>query len=156
MNRITSFLALGAIVVAGAFAGTAAQASASNVSVSFTVHNADGSASAIRTGSSSSISGLTNPAAAILAGNYDPASGSGTFSAPAPALRQYVDGFVAYANASDGVSNKCTFNMRITQVGAGSFTLHAWITESGTNCSVPSDMTNSSGVFTGITLVWKT
>ncbi|HEY6235316.1 MAG TPA: hypothetical protein VIW69_09475 [Candidatus Elarobacter sp.] len=156
MNRISSFLALGAIVVAGAFAGTAAHASASNVSVSFNVQNADGSVSMIRTASSSNISGLTNPAAAILAGNYDPATGTALFSAPAPALHQSVDGFATYANAGDGFSNKCTFNVRITQVANGSFTLHAWVSEPGTNCSTPSDVTNSSGVFSGITLVWKT
>ena len=156
MNRISSFLALGAIVVAGTFAGTAAQASASNVSASFNVQNADGSASMIRNASSSNISGLTNPAAAILPGNYDPATGTALFSDQMPVLHRYVDGSVTYANASDGLSNKCTFNMRITQVASGSFTLHAWVSEFGTNCSVPSDVTNSSGVFTGITLVWKT
>ncbi len=51
MNRITSFLALSAIVIAGAFAGTAAQASASNVVLDFTVHNGDASASMIRSSS---------------------------------------------------------------------------------------------------------
>jgi hypothetical protein len=156
MNRISSLLALGAIVVAGAFAGTAAQASASNVSVSFNVHNADASQSMIRTGSSSSVSQLITPAAAILPGNYDPASGYGTFSAPAPSLGQHVDAYVQYANASDGLSNKCTFNMRITHVSLASFTLHLWVGESGTNCSVPNDVTTSDGVFTGITFVWKT
>ena len=50
MNRITSFLALSAIVVAGAFAGTAAQASA-NVNVNFKIHNGDGASnSMIRAG----------------------------------------------------------------------------------------------------------
>ncbi len=156
MNRISSLLALSAIVVAGAFAGTAAQASASNVSASFNVQNADGSVSMIRTASSSNITGLTNPAAAILSGNYDPGTGTASFSDLKPLLHAYVEEYVAYANASDGFSNKCTFTMRITQVAAGSFTLHAWIREFGTNCSVPSDVTNSSGVFTGITLGWKT
>ena len=62
MNRITSFLALSAIVVAGAFAGTAAQASAANVNVDFKVHDADASASMIRSGApSSGISGLISP-----------------------------------------------------------------------------------------------
>ena len=82
MNRITSLLALSALVVAGAFAGTAAQASASNVNVDFNVVNGDGSASMIRIGQSSEISGLITPAAAILPGNTDPASGSALFSAP--------------------------------------------------------------------------
>ena len=111
----------------------------------------------IRIGSSSTISGLITPAAAILAGNYDPASGSGTFSAPMPSVGQYVEGYVRYANASDGTSNTCTFNMRITRGSLASFTLHLWVGEIGTNCTVPNDVTNSTGVFTDdITLIWTT
>ena len=36
--------------------------------------------------------------------------------------------------------------------------MHFWITEVGTNCTVPGDVTNSNGDFTGTTytLVWKT
>ena len=75
MNRLSSLLALGAIVVAGAFAGTAAQASATP-SIAFNVYNDPGSsASMIRTNTSGNISGLITPPAAILPGGYDPASG---------------------------------------------------------------------------------
>jgi hypothetical protein len=161
MNRITSLLALSALVIAGAFAGTAAQASASNVNVDFNVVNGDASASMIRIGQSSGISGLITPAAAILPGNTDPASGSGLFSAPIPVLTgSYVEGWVRYANASNTSLNICTFNMRVTRLGSASFKLHGWVSENGTNCTAAPavDVTNSDGQFTttiyGFT--WKT
>jgi hypothetical protein len=159
MNRITSLLALGALVVAGAFAGTAAQASASNVNVNFKVANGDASTSTIRTGQSSGISGLITPAAAILPGNSDPASGSAFFSAPMPlSVGSYVEGWVKYANAGDMSLNQCTFNIRVTRVSTLSLRLHFSITESPTDCSVPADVTNSDGQFTSTTyvLTWKT
>jgi hypothetical protein len=159
MNRITSLLALSAIVVAGAFAGTSGQASASNVSVSFNVHNGDGSANMILTAQSAGISGLTNPAAAISPGNYDPASAAAQFSAPTPAsIGDYAEGYVRYAVAGSPSSSVCSFNMRVTRLGLHSFKLHFWISESGTNCSVPGDAINSDGVFTTVTygLNWKT
>ena len=159
MNRITSFLALSAIVVAGAFAGTAAQASAANVNMQFKVHDADASASMIRSGApSSGISGLISPAAAILAGNDDPASGSALFSLPVPAVSKYVQGTVSYANASNGLSNLCTFTITVTRTAIASFTLHFSVGPSGNNCSVPADASNSDGQFTSTTyaLNWST
>ncbi|HWT06882.1 MAG TPA: hypothetical protein VN224_14055 [Xanthomonadales bacterium] len=161
MNRFTSFLALSAIVVAGAFAGTAAQASA-NVNVQFKIHNGDGSStSMIRTAApSSGISGLIDPAAAILAGNDDPASGFALFSLPAPAVNASVQGSVSYAKASDGVSNFCTFTMTITRNALSAYALHFSVGPSAGNCSAPSggDVTNSNGQFTTTTyaFVWST
>ena len=160
MNRITSLLALGAFVVAGAFAGTAGQASASNVNVNFKIVNGDASTSMIRTGQSSGISGLITPAAAILPGYSDPASGSGSFSAPMPLhVGDYVEGWVKYANAGDTSLSQCTFDIRVTRVSTLSVRLHFSITEPLTNCSVPTaDVTNSDGQFTSTTyvLTWKT
>ena len=159
MNRITSFLALSAIVVAGAFAGTAAQASAANLNVYFKVQNADASASMIRSGApSSGISGLIDPAAAILPDNDDPASGFALFSLPVPIVGSAVQGSVLYVNAGNLTSNKCTFTIKVTRTALASYTLHFSVTQSGSSCSVPSDATNSDGQFTGTTygLNWKT
>jgi hypothetical protein len=160
MNRITSFLALSAIVVAGAFAGTAAQASATNVTVDFKVHNGDASASTIRSGSPSSyMSGLTNPAASILPGGDDPSSGSAVFSAPAPNVGGFVQGNVTYVNASDGLSNACTFTITVSRPASSTYNLHFSVLPSGTSCIVPAtDSQNNAGQFTGTvyTLTWKT
>ena len=156
MNRITSFLALSAIVVAGAFAGTAAQASA-NVNVQMKVHNADASASMIRSGApSSGITGLINPAAAILPGNDDPASGFALFSLPTPNLGNSVSGSVTYVDANTGGSS-CTFTITVTRTGAAAYTL-SFSLIGGTHCSVPANASNSTGQFTAVTYVldWST
>ena len=152
MNRVTSFLALSAIVVAGAFAGTAAQASA-NVNVNFKVHNADASASMIRSGApSSGISGLINPAAAILPGGDDPATGFALFSLPPPSVGNAVSGSVSYANASDGVSNICTFTITVTRTALSSYSLTFGVGNNNSHCTVPSGTVNSStGQFTSTT-----
>ena len=161
MKRITSFLALSAIVVAGAFAGTAAQASAANVNVNFKVHNADGlSQSMIRSGApSSGISGLINPAAAILPGGDDPATGFALFSLPVPNVNSSVQGTVSYANASDGISNLCTFTITVQRNGLSSYLLAFSVVNNSSHCSVPSGIVNSStGQFTSTTyeLDWST
>jgi hypothetical protein len=158
MNRLSSLLALGAIVVAGAFAGTAAQASA-NPKIAFNVYNGDASASMIRTSSSANVSGLITPFAAVSPGGYDPAAGFALFTGTALLINgDHTDGSVQYANAGNTSSNVCTFNMRVTRLGATSYKMHIWITETGTNCTVPADVTNSNGDFSGTTytLVWKT
>jgi hypothetical protein len=160
MNRITSFLALSAIVVAGAFAGTAAQASAANVNVQFKVHNADTSASMIRSGApSAGISSLISPAVSISPGNDDPASGFALFSLPAPAPGSSVSGSVSYASANDGVSNLCTFTITVTRNAFASYTLSFSVFNNASHCSVPSgSVTNSTGQFTNTTYVldWST
>jgi hypothetical protein len=151
MNRLGSFLALSAIVVAGAFAGTAAQASA-NVSAVFKIHNADASASMIRSGAADSgIAGLISPAASILAGGDDPASGSASFSLPTPLIGGEVHASVSYANASNGVDNLCTFTIKVSRTAFASYTLHVSADQHNTNCGVPSDVTNSTGQFTATT-----
>ena len=160
MNRITSFLALSAIVVAGAFAGTAAQASAANVSVNFKLYDADPSASMIRSGApSSGISGLIDPVAAILPGNDDPASGFALFSLPAPNVNSSVHGTVSYANASDGVSNLCMFTITVTRNSISSYSLTFSAANNSSHCTVPSGTVNSTtGQFTNTTyeLDWST
>jgi len=160
MNRVTSFLALSAIVVAGAFAGTAAQASASNVNVQFKIHNGDGaSTSMIRTAApSSGITGLIDPAAAILAGNDDPASGFALFSLGAPGVHASVQGSVSYAKASDLVSNLCTFTITVTRNSFASYSAHFSVGPTAGNCIAPGDVTNSDGQFTSTTyaFVWST
>ncbi|MDP9105740.1 MAG: hypothetical protein M3N49_07385 [Candidatus Eremiobacteraeota bacterium] len=158
MNRLSSLLALGAIVVAGAFAGAAAQASATP-SIAFNVNNADSSTSMIRTSASGNISGLITPPAAILAGSDDPATGAALFTGAA-LLRNgdHTEASVHYANAGNTSANVCSFNMQITRITASSYKAHFWISEGVTNCTVPADVTNSNGDFTGTTytLVWKT
>jgi hypothetical protein len=157
MNRVTSFLALSAIVIAGAFAGTAAQASA-NVIVDFQVHNGDSAASMIRVSSpGTGMSGLISPAAGIAPGGDDPSSGFAVLSLPTPAIGALVQSSVAYANANDGVSNLCTFTITITRNAATSFTAHFSVAPS-TPCSVPGDQTNLNGQFTSqvYRLTWHT
>jgi hypothetical protein len=158
MNRVTSFLALSAIVVAGAFAGTAAQASA-NVNVQFKVHNADTSASMIRSGTTSAyISGLINPPASIAPGGNDPASGFALFSAPTPNVNGSVQGSVSYANASDGISNFCTFTITVTRTAFSSYSLSFSVANNASHCAVPGGVVNTTGQFTSTTyeLDWST
>lgn len=158
MNRVTSFLALGAIVIAGAFAGTAAQASAA-VIVNFKVHDADSSASMIRSSAlGTGMSGLGNPAASIGPGGDDPSSGFAVFSAATPAVGTSVQSSVSYANAIDGVSNLCTFTITVTRTAFASYTLTLSVAPSAP-CSVPSGSpTNTTGQFTSQTyaLNWQT
>lgn len=159
MNRITSFLALSAIVVAGAFAGTAAQASAANVNVQFKVHNADTSASMIRSGTTSTyMSGLINPPASIAPGGDDPATGFALFSAPTPAVNNSVSGSVSYAKASDGLSSRCTFAITVTRNGVSSYALSFQLLTNSGHCAVPAGGTNTNGQFTTTTyeLDWST
>ncbi len=155
MNRITSFLALSAIVIAGAFAGTAAQASA-NVIVDFRVQNGDGSATMVRSGSlPPSFSGFTVPAPSVAPGGYDPATGFGRFTASTPAIYHFVQGSIAYADANNA-SSACTFSITVTRTGLNAYQLHFADSNSGTHCSVPADASNSDGQFTGgYTLLWS-
>jgi hypothetical protein len=160
MNRFTSFLALSAIVVAGAFAGTAAQASATNVNVQFKMHDADSSASMIRSGApSAGISGLIDPAASISPGNDDPANAYALFSLPIPNVFSSVQGTVSYANASDGFSNLCTFTITVQRNGPTSYALSFSVANNASHCTVPSgSVNNTNGQFTGTTYVldWST
>ncbi len=160
MNRFSSFLALSAIVVAGAFAGTAAQASAANVNVDFKIHNADGSAnSMIRSGApDTGISGLISPAAAISPGNDDPASGFALFSLPEPSQGNFVKASVSYANANDGLSNLCKFTIEVSHTAPNTYKLHYSLVQNNAHCSVPGDQTNANGQFTTTTyaLNWST
>lgn len=160
MNRISSFFALSAIVIAGAFAGTAAQASAGNVNVAFKVHDADASASMIQVGSPPlTITGLINPAAPISPGGDDPSSGFALFSAGAPSVGGSVSGSVSYANASDGVSNLCTFTIMVSRPATNSYGLRFAVSPSITPCTVPTvSPTNANGQFTSTTymLTWST
>jgi hypothetical protein len=152
MNRFTSFLALSAIVVAGAFAGTAAQASAANVNVQFNVHDADASASMIRVGApSAGITGLISPAASISPGSDDPASGFALFSVPIPNVNQSVQGSVSYANANDGFSDLCTFTITVTRTAPAAYTLSFSVAQTTAHCSVPAGASNSNGQFTTAT-----
>ena len=154
MNRITSFLALSAIVVAGAFAGTAAQASAANVNVDFKVHNADASASMIRSGAPSS-----DDQRADQSGGGDLArrrrSGErvrAVLRCRAPAVGGSVSGSGSYANASDGVSNLCTFTITVTRTGAERRT-SAFLSRRRTarRAACRPTCTNSDGQFTSTT-----
>ena len=159
MNRITSLLALSAIVVAGAFAGTAAQASAANVNVQFKLHNADPSANMIRSGAlPSTISGLINPAASIAPGSDDPASGFALFSAPIPGVNNSVSASLTYVNANDGFSNGCTFTITVTRNGVASYNLSFSVVNGSSHCTVPGSVNNTNGQFTNTTylLDWAT
>ncbi len=150
MNRITSLLAAGAFALAGAIGATAAQASAANVNVNLVAHNADSSLSMIRTSSlSAALSGFTNPAAAISPGGYDPSSGNALFSVLAPSINNSVSASVTYANGSDGISDLCTFTIKVTRLGSASYKLSFTVSGAGMSCSVPSDQTSNDGQFTG-------
>ena len=158
MNRITSFLALSAIVVAGAFSATAAQASANNVIVDFTVHNADSAESMIRSGSlPSTFSGLITPPSAIGPGGDDPSSGYAQFIAPAPAVGHSVQGSLTYVDANL-MNVGCTFTITVSRSAPNSYGLAFSVSNNGTHCSVPAGGSNSDGLFTtsSYTLSWST
>jgi len=114
MNRITKTLALAAVVLAGAFGATAAQASAANFNVDFKVYN-DASVSMIRITDPlpSTVTGLIAPPSPIAAGSYDPASGNAVWSDQLPGLGHSATVNLTYGRASDGQA-QCTFTMKIT------------------------------------------
>ena len=151
MNQLTKTLALAAVVLAGAFGATTAQASAANFNVNFVVQNNDASVSMIRSGSlPSTVTGPINPASAIAPGGSDPASGYATYSDQLPVLGFSKQVSLAYAKASDG-TQQCTFTIKVTHDGnAQPYLLH--ITSDSARCSVPSsDIRTSDGQFTSQT-----
>jgi hypothetical protein len=160
MNRLTKTLALAAGVIAGALGATAAQASAANFNVNFALHNLDASASMIRVTSPlpSGVSGLIDPAAAISPGGYDPATGNAVFSRALPALFTSIQTTLKYANASDGISNPCTFTIQVSKdLNPSPYLLHFSVDDT-THCSVPADVRSSTGQFPSQTYVlnWAT
>lgn len=154
MNRITKTLALAAVVLAGAFGATAAQASAANYAVDFKVQNNDTSASMIRTTSPlpTGVSGLINPPSAIAPGGSDPSSGAAVWTGLLPSLNHSVSVTFTYARASDNGA-QCTFAMKITHdTNVNPYLLEFSVVPSSP-CSVPSSVRSSDGQFTAQTYV---
>lgn len=159
MNRSIKALALAAFALAAAFGATTAQASANNFSVNFKIKNAEpvNSDNMIRTSSlPSTVTGLINPPANIAPQAFDPNSGTALYSdtLPLPGQTAHVD--MSYANASDGVSNQCTFTIT---VGHDSNVLQPYYVHFSNNgasrCVIPGDARSSNGVFSGtFTLSW--
>jgi hypothetical protein len=149
MNRPLKALALATFALAGALGATAVQASAANFNVNFAIKNADPSASMIRTGSlPSTITGLPNPPGAVGPGGLDPASGHAVYSDVLPLhAGDSTQVQVTYANAFDGISNPCTFTLKVAKdTNAQPYLLH--MTANGGSCTAPADVRTSNGQFT--------
>ena len=148
MNRPLKALAIATFALAGALGATAVQASAANFNVDFAIKNADPSASMIRVGSlPSTISGLPNPAVAVGPGGLDPATANAVYSDALPGLNQFKSVSLTYANASDRISNPCTFTFKVSKDGGMlPYLLH--ITADHTSCTAPADVRTSDGQFT--------
>jgi hypothetical protein len=159
MNRPIKALALAAFVLAGVVGATTAQASAANFTIDFNMKNTDThSLSMIRTSSlPSRITGLSAPAATISPGNYDPNTGNATYSDQLPALNNSVSADVTYAQASDGVSNPCTFTITVKRDSNSQPFLVTFSNHGVSRCIVPGPARSSSGAFSGtFTLSWAT
>jgi hypothetical protein len=153
MNHLTKALALAAVTLAGALGLTTAQASAANFNVNFAIKNADSSASMIRTSTTpSGVTGLIDPAAAISAAGFDPATGNAVYSLALPGVGGDAHVNLDYANGSDGISNKCTFTIQVKRDSNVllPYLLHFAKTPN-TNCAVPADVRSSDGQFTSTT-----
>ncbi|HEX3464354.1 MAG TPA: hypothetical protein VHS78_09940 [Candidatus Elarobacter sp.] len=149
MNRLTKTLALAAVVLAGAFGATAAQASANNFNVDFKIHDADASVSMIRITDPlpSGITGLITPASAIAAGGNDPSTGYAVWSGTLPGLNFSSSVSLVYGRASDGGS-QCTFTMTVKH-DSNVLPYLLTLSESGPACSVStSSARTSDGQFT--------
>jgi hypothetical protein len=158
MNRITKTLALAAVVLAGAFGATAAQASATTFKVDFAVHDADSTVSMIRITDPlpTGISGLISPPSAIVAGASDPATGNAVWSGTAPGLGSSISVSLTYGRASDSGA-QCTFTMKITHDGNSNPYLLQFSVNPTSPCSVPASVRTSDAQFTAQTYVlnWK-
>ncbi|MDB5028125.1 MAG: hypothetical protein JWO66_1814, partial [Candidatus Eremiobacteraeota bacterium] len=152
MNHLTKALALAAITLAGALGLTTAQASAANFNVNFAIKNADSSASMIRVGSlPAGVTGLIVPAAAISAGGFDPSTGNAVYSAVLPVLGREAHVSLTYANASDGLSNQCTFTIQVKHdANVLPYLLH-FSNVGMSSCTVPADVRTVDGQFTSAT-----
>jgi hypothetical protein len=152
MHPLTKTLALAAVVLAGAFGATAAQASAANFTVDFKVQNNDSSVSMIRvtTPLPSSITGLINPPAPISAGGSDPSSGYAQWSDTLPALGHSTSVSLTYARASDGGA-PCQFTMTVSRDANPNPYLLSFAVAPTSPCTVPSSVRTNNGVFTAQT-----
>ena len=149
MNRPFKALAIATFALAGALGATAVQASAANFNVNFAIKNADPSASMIRTSAlPSTVTGLINPASAISPAGLDPATGNAVYSDALPAnVGEFKQVQLTYANALDGISNPCTFTLKVSKdTNAQPYLLH--MAANGGSCAAPGDVRTSNGQFT--------
>jgi hypothetical protein len=158
MNRPLKALAIAAFALAGALGATAVQASAANFNVHFAIKNADSSASMLRQTNPlpSTVTGLIAPPSAISPAALDPASGFAVYSDTLPANNTFKQALLVYANAVDGISNPCTFVLKVSKdSNALPYLLHISATWP---CSAPADVRSSDGQFTSQTYVlsWTT
>ncbi|GEM_PF-2457236 len=157
MNRPFKALALAAFALAGILGATAGQASAANFNVNFAIKNADPSASMQRVSSlPATITGLPNPAGAVGAGALDPSSGHAVYSDTLPIFGGTPKSVsLVYANALDGVSNQCTFTLKVSKdSNVLPYLLH--MTATGGSCAAPADARTIDGQFTSqvYTFTW--
>lgn len=147
MNHPLKALALAAFALAGILGATAGQASAATFAVDFAIKNVDASASMIRSGSlPAAISGLPNPAAAVAPSGLDPSTGFAVYSDTLPALNSFKSVSLVYVNASDGISNPCTFTLKVSKdSNTLPYLLHVG---AGAPCTAPADVRTSDGQFT--------
>lgn len=154
MNRITKTLALAAVVLAGAFGATTAQASAALFHVNFKVVDNSASDSMIRITDPlpTGVSGLIAPPSAIAVGGSDPASGNGSWSGTLPALNSSTSLTLTYGRASDN-GGQCAFTMTITHDANASPYLLQFSVSPTSACTVPSSVRTSDGQFTAQTYI---
>jgi hypothetical protein len=158
MNRSIKALALAAFALAAALGATSAQASANNFTVNLKFKNADPVLSMKRTsGLPATLSGMSSPAATILAGNFEPGSGTAIYSdtLPAPNASAHID--VTFAQSTDGISNPCTFTITVIHDN----NLQPYQVQFSNNgvarCVVPASARSSNGTFAGtFELDWST
>ncbi len=156
MHPLTKTLALAAVVLAGAFGATAAQASAANFTVDFKIQNNDSSVSMIRltTPLPSGITGLINPPAPISPGASDPSSGNAQWSDALPVLGHSTSVSLTYGRASDGGA-PCQFTMTITHDGNLNPYLLQFAVSPTSPCTAPTtSVRTSNGQFTSQTYIF--
>lgn len=155
MNRLIKTLALAAFGLAGAFAATTAQASATNFNVSFLVHNGDPSVSMQRVTDPmpTTITGIGS-VAAIPPGGNDPSTGNATYSDTLPTLNQTKSVSFVYGQSGGGAN--CTFTIAVSRdSNVQPYLLH--FSTDASACTVPGDVRSSNGQFTSqvYQLTWK-
>jgi hypothetical protein len=161
MNRSIKALALAAFALAAALGATSAQASANNFTVNLKFKNADAGPTVNMKRTSSlptGLSGMSNPAAIITPGNFDPGSGSATFSDALPALNASIHIDVTFAQSSDGISNACTFTITVAHDSNITQPYQVQFSNNGmARCVVPAAARSSTGTFPGtFELDWST
>lgn len=159
MNRFTKSLAAAALTAFGALAVTAAQASAANFVVHFSVQNNDAAATMIRTSPDTSVVvGLTDPAAEIFHGATDPTTGYATYSDTLPTTTSPKSTNIVYGAGPSGSGSSCTFTITLSKDMNPQPYKVTFTTTDAVRCPVPASARSSTGDFSAVTYAagWRT